>query len=157
MCEHKAYPHIVYLDRNRIPLRVNGALVYCFVLLDDSLQPRGRSITKLKGGGGWLEGLSQKPQNIYPKIAKIGDLPVSLSLYLFLCRKVLKSYPLNILMVRSESSKISNLGQIFVFTDNCTPNYPNESFSYPLTIVQINMFEEPQNIFSQPKSQTPNY
>ena len=30
-------------------------------------------------------------------------------------------------------------------------------FSYPLTIVQINIFEEPQNIFSQPKSQTPNY
>ena len=41
MCERKAYPHIVYLDRNRIPLCVNGALVYCFVLLDDSLQPRG--------------------------------------------------------------------------------------------------------------------
>ena len=30
-------------------------------------------------------------------------------------------------------------------------------FSYPLTIVQINIFKEPQNIFSQPKSQTPNY
>ena len=30
-------------------------------------------------------------------------------------------------------------------------------FSYPLNIVQINIFEEPQNIFSQPKSQTPNY
>ena len=30
-------------------------------------------------------------------------------------------------------------------------------FSYPLTIVQIYIFEEPQNIFSQPKSQTPNY
>ena len=30
-------------------------------------------------------------------------------------------------------------------------------FSYPLTIVQTNIFEEPQNIFSQPKSQTPNY
>ena len=80
MCERKAYPHIVYLDKNRIQLRVN--LVYCFVLLDDSLQPRGKSITKLKGGGegGRLEGLSQKPQNIYPEIAKKGDLPVSLSL-----------------------------------------------------------------------------
>ena len=34
--------------------------------------PRGNSITKHTvggGGGGWLEGLSQKPQNIYPKIA----------------------------------------------------------------------------------------
>ena len=30
-------------------------------------------------------------------------------------------------------------------------------FSYSLAIVQINIFEEPQNIFSQPKSQTPDY
>ena len=30
-------------------------------------------------------------------------------------------------------------------------------FSYPLTIVQINIFEEAQNIFSQPNSQTLNY
>ena len=30
-------------------------------------------------------------------------------------------------------------------------------FSYLLTIVKVNIFEEPQNIFSQPKSQTPNY
>ena len=30
-------------------------------------------------------------------------------------------------------------------------------FSYPLTIVLINIFEGPQNIFSQPKSNTPNY
>ena len=28
-------------------------------------------------------------------------------------------------------------------------------FSYPLTIVQINIFEEPQNIFSQPKKNYP--
>ena len=77
MCERKAYPHIVYLDKNRIQLSLN--LVYCFVLLDDS-NPGGKSITKLKGGGGWLEGFTQKPQNIYPKIAKIGDLPVSYSL-----------------------------------------------------------------------------
>ena len=41
---------------------------------------------------------------------------------------MLKSYPLNILKVQSESSKISNLGQIFIFTENCTPNYPFESF-----------------------------
>ena len=27
-------------------------------------------------------------------------------------------------------------------------------FSYPLTIVQVNIFEEPQNIFSQPEPQT---
>ena len=30
-------------------------------------------------------------------------------------------------------------------------------FSYPLAIAQINIFEEPQNIFFRPKSQTPNY
>ena len=30
-------------------------------------------------------------------------------------------------------------------------------FSYPLTIVQINIFEGLQNIFPQPKSQTSNY
>ena len=30
-------------------------------------------------------------------------------------------------------------------------------YSHPLTVVQINIFEEPQNIFPQPKSQTPNY
>ena len=35
---------------------------------------------------------------------------------------MLKSYTLNILKVQSESSKISNLGQIFIFTENCTPN-----------------------------------
>ena len=29
-------------------------------------------------------------------------------------------------------------------------------FSYPMTIVQINIFDEPQNIFPQPQSQTPN-
>ena len=71
--------------------------------------------------------------------------------------KMLESYPLNILKVQPKSSKSSNLGQIFIFTENCTPNYPYESFSYPLTIVQINIFEEPQNIFSQSKSQPPNY
>ena len=69
-------------------------------------------------------------------------------------------YPLNILKVQPECSKISNLGQIFICTDNCPPNnliiYINH-FRYPQTIVQINIFEEPQNIFSQPNSQTPNY
>ena len=43
-------------------------------------------------------------------------------------KKMLKSYPLNILKVQSESSKIGNLGQIFIFTENCIPNYPYESF-----------------------------
>ena len=67
---------------------------------------------------------------------------------------MLKSYPLNIIKVQSESSKISSLGQIFIFTENCTEIIHMNHFSYPLTIVQINIFEEPQNIFSQPKPQT---
>ena len=58
---------------------------------------------------------------------------------------MLKSCPLNILKVQSESLKISNLGQVFIFTQNCTHNYPYES--YPLIIVQIHTFEEDQNIF----------
>ena len=32
-----------------------------------------------------------------------------------------------------------------------------DHFSYPLTIVQINIFKERQNIFSWTKTQTPNY
>ena len=43
----------------------------CFFLKQTGAHnmPRGHSITKHTGGGGWLEGLSQKPQNIFPKIA----------------------------------------------------------------------------------------
>ena len=44
---------------------------------------------------------------------------------------MLKSYPLNILKAQSESSDISNLGQIFIFTENSTPYYPYESFWLP--------------------------
>ena len=55
----------------------------------------------------------QKPKNIYPKIAIL---------------KKAKIIPLNIRKVQSESSKISNLGQIFIFTENCTANYPYELF-----------------------------
>ena len=70
--------------------------------------PGGHSITKHMGG--WLEGLSQKRQNIYPKIA------------------ILKQSEIIPPKVQSENSKISNLGQIIIFTENCTPNYPYESF-----------------------------
>ena len=49
---------------------------------------------------------------------------------------MIKSYPLNILKLQYESSKISNLGQIFIFTENCTPLSMNH-FSYPLTIAQV--------------------
>ena len=61
---------------------------------------------------------------------------------------MLKSYPLNILKVQSESSKIS-------FSLRIVPLIIHMNhFSYLLTIVQINIFEESQNIFSLPKSQT---
>ena len=76
--------------------------------------PRGGT-PKLKiRGGGWLEGLSQKPQKYLSKNSNI--------------RKMLKSYPLNILKVQPESSKVSSLGQILIFPGNCTPNYLYESF-----------------------------
>ena len=68
-----------------------------------------------------------------------------------------KSYPLNILKVQSESLKISNLGQNFILTENCTPNlYPYQSFQL-LPNYCPNQYFLPQNIFSQPKYQTPNY
>ena len=70
---------------------------------------------------------------------------------------MIKSYPLNIPKVQSKGSKISNLEQNFIFTKNCTPNYPYRNhFSYSLTIVQINIFEGPQNIFpnQNPRPQT---
>ena len=52
MCECKDYPHRVYPDRNRIRLRVNGGLVYHFLLLDDSLQYRRTFQNYTYQGGG---------------------------------------------------------------------------------------------------------
>ena len=65
-----------------------------------SVSPRGNSITKHMGEGGWLEGLSERHRNVYPKMAKL---------------KNAKIIPLNILKVQSKRSKSSNLGRIFVF------------------------------------------
>ena len=77
-----------------------------------SQRPGGHSITKHMGGGAgskvWIKN---------PYLSKNINI-----------NKMLKSYPLNILKVQSDSSKISNLGQIFIFTENCTPNYRYESF-----------------------------
>ena len=70
---------------------------------------------------------------------------------------MLKPYHLNILKVQSQSSKISNLGKISFSLRIVLLIIHMNHFSYPLTIAQVNIFEEPQNIFSQPKSQTPNY
>ena len=78
------------------------------------LPTEGHSITKHMGGGG--AGLKVPVKN--PKI--------SIQKYQHLTNA--KSDPQNILKVQSESSKISNLGQIFIFTENYTPNYPCESF-----------------------------
>ena len=81
-----------------------------------------------------LEGLSLNPQNIYPKIA--------------ILKECSNHTAQNILKVQSESSKFSNLEQIFIFTENC-------HFSYPLDIVQINIFEDPKIYFpnQNPRSQ----
>ena len=76
------------------------------------MNPGGHSITKHTGG------LAQRSVSKTPKY-----LSKNINI-----KKMLKSYPLNILKVQSESSEISNLGQIFIFTENCTPSYPYESF-----------------------------
>ena len=111
-----------------------------------NLHPRGYSTAKHMGGGGLARRSESKPPKYLSKNSNI--------------KNKLKPYLLNIPKVQAESSEISNLGQIFIFTENCTPTVliiHVSHFSYPLTIVQINIFEEPHNIFSQPKSQTPNY
>ena len=75
-------------------------------------------------------------------------------------RKMLKSYPLNILKVQSRSSKVSNLGQIFIFTENCTPNNPYESFHFLLLSKSI-FLKNPKILFPakipdpKPSSQLP--
>ena len=74
--------------------------------------PGGHSITKHTGGGGLARRSESKTPNYLSKNSNI--------------KKNAKI--INILKVQSDSSKISNLGQIFIFTKNCTPNYPYESF-----------------------------
>ena len=72
------------------------------------LAPGGHSITKHMGG------LARRSASKTPKyLSKNSNI-----------LKILKSYSLNILKVQSESSEIINLGQIFNFPENCTPNYP---------------------------------
>ena len=80
-------------------------------------------VPKAPGGGGHsitkhTRGLARRSESKTPNyLSKNSNI-----------NKMLKSYPLNILKVQSDSSKISNLGQIFIFTENCTPNYRYESF-----------------------------
>ena len=63
----------------------------------------GHLITKHTGRGG----LTRRPESETPKyLSKNSNI-----------KKMLKSYPLNILKVQFESSKISNLGQIFIFIE----------------------------------------
>ena len=102
------------------------------MLLKSSLPGGGHSITKHTGGG-----LARRSESKTPKyLSKNSNI-----------RKMLKSYPLNNLKVQSKSSKISNLGQIFIFRLRIVPLIIHMNhFSCPLTIVQINIFEEPQNI-----------
>ena len=68
---------------------------------------------------------------------------------------MLKSHPLNILEEQSESIAIWDK---FSFSLRIAPLIIHiNHFSYPLTIVQTNSFEKPQNVFPQLKSQTTNY
>ena len=66
---------------------------------------------------------------------------------------MLKSFPLNSLKVQSESLERLAIWDKISFSLRIVPPiiYMNH-FSYPLTIVRINIFEELQNIFAQPKS-----
>ena len=68
---------------------------------------------------------------------------------------MLKSYPLNIPKVKSKGSKIS--WDKISFSLKIVPLIIHiNHFRYPLTVVQINIFEEPQNIFpnQNPRPQT---
>ena len=67
--------------------------------------PGGHSLTKHTGG------LARRSESKAPKYPSKNSS----------IKKMLKSCPLNIFKVQSESSKISNLGQIFIFTEKCTP------------------------------------
>ena len=69
---------------------------------------------------------------------------------------MLKSYPLNIPKVQSKGSKISNLGQKFIFTENCTPIHMNH-FSYPPNYCPNQYLCKAPKYLSQSKSLTPNY
>ena len=81
------------------PLRKEMALHFRIIA------PRGHSITKHMGG------LARRSESKTPKyLSKNSNI-----------LKILKSYPLNILKVQSE---IINLGQFFILSENCTPNYP---------------------------------
>ena len=101
------------------------------------IAPRGHSITSHT----W--GLAQRPESKTPKYQSKNRNIL----------KILKSYHLNILKVQSESSRLSIWDKLS-FSLRIVPLIIHKNhFIYPLTIVHINIFE---NIFSQPKSQTPN-
>ena len=69
---------------------------------------------------------------------------------------MLKLYPLNIPKVQSKAQRLAIWDKIS-FSPRIVPLIIDMNhFSYPLTIVQINIFEEPQNIFpnQNPRPQT---
>ena len=89
------------------------------------ITPRGEGFI-VKDTGGWLEGLSQNPQNIYPTIAM---LKIILSKYFsndFFGEGKLAFEKKNSVKRKekyvslSESSKISNLEQILIFPKEFT-------------------------------------
>ena len=105
-----------------------------------SSQEEGHSITKHTGG--WLEGLSQNLQNIYPKIAIL---------------KKCQNHPLNILKEHSVRWKISNMGQIFISLRIVPLIILMNHFSYPQLLSKWVFLKNPEKSFSQTKSQTSNY
>ena len=104
------------------------------------IAPRGHSITKHTGGGG---GLARRSESKTPKyLSKNSNIS-----------KSLKSYPKIFLRYSPRAQRLS-VWDKFSFSLRIIPLIIHKNhFIYPLTIVHINIFE---NIFSQPKSQTPN-
>ena len=104
--------NLCYMDTDSFVYHITTKDFYEDIAGDVKESPGGHSITKHTGG------LARRSESKTPNyLSKNSNI-----------KKMLKSYPLNILKVQSDSSKISNLGQIFIFTENCTPNYPYESF-----------------------------
>ena len=96
-----------------------SAFIFCIIQATsktDGTRGRGggHSITKHTGGGGMARRSESKTPKYLSKNSNI--------------LKMLKSYPVNIPKVQSKGSKISNRGQNFIFTENCTPDYPYEPF-----------------------------
>ena len=103
--------------------------------------PGWHSITKHTGGG-----LARRSESKTPKyLSKNSNIS-----------KMLKSYPQIFLKYSPKAQRLETWDKIS-FSLRIVPLIIHMNhFSYPLTIVQINIFEEPQNIFpnQNPRPQT---